>query len=214
MHILIYYCCISQTDNKNFFPPCTHEDRYHPDVLILVEHPNVLTVGKRGSVANIFSKDLPIYNIERGGDVTYHGPGQLVGYPIVGLEEAGLNVRGFVLDLEDVLIRAVGDFGVEAVWREGYPGVWYRGKKLASIGITIEHWVSFHGFALNVSTDLRYFRMIRPCGFEPEVMTSIKEISGREISLKEVSERVVKHFSDVFRVSLDQVKVETLPLFV
>ena len=185
------------------------EGKIH-DTLILVEHPHVLTVGKRGLRQNVLSCDLPVYHIERGGDVTYHGPGQLVGYPIVGLEEAGLRVRSLVLDLEEVLIRAVGDFEMDAFWREGYPGVWCGGRKLASIGIAIEHWVTYHGFALNVSTDLGYFKLIRPCGFQPEVMTSMKEILNRDVEVQEVSERVVKWFSELFKVSFDQVELETV----
>jgi lipoate-protein ligase B len=136
--------------------------------------------------------------VERGGGITFHGPGQLVGYPIVDLRGRGRNIHRFLRDLEEVLIRTLRDFSLDAQRRPGLTGVWVGPKKIASIGIAVRHWVSYHGFALNVSVDLRYFRMIRPCGLDGTVITSMSELLGREISLAEVKPALVEHWAELF----------------
>jgi lipoate-protein ligase B len=136
--------------------------------------------------------------VERGGGITFHGPGQLVGYPIVDLRGRGRDIHRFLRDLEEVLIRTLRDFSLDAQRRPGLTGVWVGQKKIASIGIAVRHWVSYHGFALNVSVDLRYFRMIRPCGLDGTVMTSMSELLGREISLDEVKPALVEHWAELF----------------
>ena len=168
------------------------------DTLILVEHPDVITLGRRGTMENVLSKDFPVYFIERGGDATYHGPGQLVGYPIISLEEAKIDVVTLVRNIEEVLIKTASDFGIKAERVEKKPGIWVDGKKLASIGIAVQHWISFHGFALNLNTDLKKFYAIKPCGMEPSTMTSMQKILGKKVSFDNVKKNTIKNFKDVF----------------
>ena len=171
-----------------------------PDTLMLVEHPNVITLGRRGTMDNVLSQEFPIYWIERGGDATYHGPGQLVGYPIVSLEEAKIDVVSFVRKIEEVLIRTAKDFGIHASRMEKKPGIWANEKKLSSIGIAVQHWITFHGFALNVNTDLAKFHAIKPCGMEASTMTSMEEILGKEVPMESVRKSVAGNFSTVFQI--------------
>jgi lipoate-protein ligase B len=167
------------------------------DVLILVEHDHVITLGRKTSQENFKPQDIPVFQVERGGDATYHGPGQLVGYPIIRLPTP--NVQAFVRSLEDVLIRSTRAFGVDSARLEGHTGVWIDGKrKVASIGVAVSNWVTYHGFALNVNTDLSYFHLIKPCGLDPEKMTSMKEVTGREVPLEDVKSEVVSQFLRTF----------------
>jgi len=172
------------------------------DTLILVEHDHVITLGKKTTPENFKPQDIPVFEVERGGDATYHGPGQLVGYPIVRLPTP--NVRAFVRSLEDVLINSTRAFGVDSVRLEGHTGVWVEGRKLASIGVAVSNWVTFHGFALNVNTDLSYFQLIRPCGLDPERMTSMKKVLGREVPFDQVKDEVVSQFFRTFAPALSQ----------
>ena len=174
------------------------------DTLIVVEHPDVITLGRRGTMENVLSKEFPVYFIERGGDATYHGPGQLVGYPIISLQEAKIGVVTLVRNIEEVLIRTASDFGITAGRVEKKPGIWVDGKKLASIGIAVQHWISFHGFAINVKTDLKKFYTIKPCGMEPSTMTSIQTILGRKVSFDNVKKNTIKNFKDVFDAEIEQ----------
>jgi lipoate-protein ligase B len=146
------------------------------DTIILVEHPPVATLGRRGTPDQVFDKDLPVFTIERGGQATYHGLGQLVIYPIVHLGEGNRDVRAWVQHLERLVISLLRDFGIEAEVKADKPGVWTvaTGKKIASLGIAIQHWVSFHGIALNVDIDLSEFERIDPCGLGAGVMTSMR----------------------------------------
>jgi lipoate-protein ligase B len=158
-----------------------------PDTLLLLEHPPVITLG-RGTRQTSLPIDpealkrrgVEVFEIERGGDVTYHGPGQLVGYPIIDLRQHKPDLHWYLRRLEDVLISSLAGFGIPAERREKYTGVWTRGRKIASIGIHVRQWVTWHGFALNVTTDLSPFSLIVPCGIPDVVMTSIeKEADGR-----------------------------------
>ena len=147
-----------------------------PDTLMLVEHPHVFTLGRsRAAVANVLAPgDVPVIEIERGGDVTYHGPGQLVAYPIVLLREGPeRDLHAFLRNLEEAVIATCARFGIEAGREPGKTGVWTAGKKLCSMGIACRKWVTFHGLALNVTTDLSYFHRINPCGFDSDVMRSM-----------------------------------------
>jgi lipoyl(octanoyl) transferase len=170
-----------------------------PDTLILVEHDHVLTLGHSSHLENILLKDLPIYEIERGGDVTYHGPGQIVGYPIISLQERGMGVRQYIELLESVIVDSLSSIGLKGC--EGKlgkeTGVWTpKGKKIASIGVAVSHWITYHGFALNVNTDLEYFQKIKPCGFEADVMTSLSnELAVRTIEMNNVKQELVKSMS-------------------
>ncbi len=164
------------------------------DTLLLAEHPPVVTCGRGFSPHSLRQTPYPVFHVERGGDVTYHGPGQLVGYPIVDLKNRGLTVGAYLRLLEDGLIDAVGRFGLEAERVKGFTGVWSRGRKIASIGVSVRRWVAYHGFALNVRTDLSALRGLFPCGLEPSQMASMAELLGQEPDLSDVSKAVEQSF--------------------
>lgn len=178
------------------------EGETEADALILVEHDHVITLGRKTIPENFKPQDIPVFTVERGGDATYHGPGQLVGYPIVRL--ATPNVQRFVRDLEEVLIQATRSFGIQAVRVEGHPGAWVGGRKVASIGVAVTNWVTFHGFALNVNVDLSYFALIKPCGLTNKI-TSMRQVLGREVPLEDVKAEVVMRFTEVFGYDLRHV---------
>jgi len=172
-----------------------------PDTLILVEHDPVYTLGKNSNENHLLkSRDvhIPVYQIERGGDVTFHGPGQLVGYPILDLHHHRLSVSWYMRTLEEMLIRTVGQFGIEARRREGLTGVWVGEEKIAALGVRLSRWVSMHGFALNVNTDLEFFDGIIPCGIFEYDVTSMSQILGKEVSMVEVEETLVTIFRLLF----------------
>ena len=161
------------------------------DVLLLVEHPHVITVGRsREAVKNVLAPgDVPVVEIERGGDATYHGPGQLVAYPILRLREGERDLHRFLRNLEEAMIRTVARWELDAGREAGKTGVWLGPtKKIASIGIACRRWITFHGLALNVSTDLSYFARFNPCGFDAMVMTSMSRELGREVPMASVKE--------------------------
>ena len=165
------------------------------DALVLVEHPHVITVGRtRGALANILMPgDVEVVEVERGGDVTYHGPGQIVAYPILQLEEGERDLHRFLRNLEEAMIRTLARWGVASGREPGKTGVWIEGeRKIASIGISCRRWVTFHGLALNVSTDLDYFARIQPCGFDATVMTSMARELARDVALAEVKAALVE----------------------
>lgn len=173
-----------------------------PDILILVEHNHVLTIGRRGSEVNIHQRDLPIYCVERGGDVTYHGPGQLVGYPILSLEQRRLDIHSYLRDLEETIIRTLRDYGINSSRNEKQTGVWVNERKITSIGVAVARWITYHGFALNANTDLSYFQKIKPCGLDGSVITSMSEILGSVVDLNRVKARIQCHFEEVFETTL------------
>ncbi len=176
------------------------------DTLLLLEHPHVITLGRAANRANILvdeqtrcEQQIELFETGRGGDVTYHGPGQLVGYPIISLAPDAQDVRRYVRNIQEVMIRTARDFGVEAEPRGGeHVGVWVGDDKLAAIGIRISRWVTMHGFALNVTTDLEYFKLIVPCGIQDHGVTSLEKILGTKIEIETVAEAVVRHFGEVF----------------
>jgi lipoate-protein ligase B len=158
-----------------------------PDTLLLVEHPPVLTVGVQGAGDAPLPDGIPVVQVERGGHATYHGPGQLIGYPIVDLEPRGRDVRRFVADVEELAIRTAAEFGVTAGRVAGQRGVWVGPGKIASVGIAVEEWVTFHGLAINVTDEpLSVFRQFRPCGLSGESMTSLSRERGRPTTVAEV----------------------------
>ncbi len=169
-----------------------------PDTLLLVEHPHVITRGRGTHDENLLATgDVPVFEIERGGDVTYHGPGQLVGYPILQLRPGERDLHRYLRMLEEGLIRAVGELGLPAGRREAYTGVWTVTEpqaKLASIGIAVKRWVTMHGFAINVATDLGRFAAINPCGLDATMMTSVSAALGRPVTLDQVAQPFVRHF--------------------
>jgi lipoyl(octanoyl) transferase len=186
-----------------------------PDTLLLLEHPHVLTLGRRSASGAIIAADdvlaargVSVFETNRGGKVTYHGLGQVVGYPIINLSPDREDVHRFVRDLEEVLIRAMADFGIDAFRIPGLTGVHTTSGKVAAIGVHIARWVTTHGFALNVNTDLGYFDLIIACEGEP--VTSMKELLGREIELSEVEDRIIERFAEVFEMEVCHRGTETL----
>jgi len=180
-----------------------------PDGLILVEHEPVATLGRRGKREDVLDPSLEVVEVERGGEATYHGPGQLVGYPILKLPDR-LEVKRLVTDLEELLLRTCADFGIEATREGPERGVWVGGKKIASIGLAVHRNVTFHGFAHNVTTDLQEFLKIRPCGHAGGIMTSMEKCLGHPVDLEDVKASVIAHFQAVFGLTLRRVNVSEL----
>jgi lipoyl(octanoyl) transferase len=177
-----------------------------PDTLLQLEHPHTLTIGRRGdnsavllNQAELSARGVVVFETNRGGKVTYHGLGQVVGYPIINLSPDREDVHRYVRDLEEVLIRTLSDFGIRAFRIEGLTGVHTERGKVAAIGVHIARWVTTHGFALNVNTDLSYFDLIIACEGEP--VTSMEELLGDEIDLSVVEDRIATRFSEVFSIS-------------
>jgi lipoyl(octanoyl) transferase len=177
------------------------------DMLLLVEHPHVLTLGVRGdggrshilvTPETLASRGVEVHETGRGGDVTYHGPGQIVGYPIIDLKPDRCDVHRYVRDLEDVLIRTAAAYGVVGERVEGLTGVWVGREKLAAIGVRIARWITSHGFAFNASTNLEYFNLIVPCGIADRGVTSLERLLGRRVDSQEIEEHIVANLRDVF----------------
>ena len=178
-----------------------------PDLLLLLEHPPVITLGVRSEVsrANIVATNerlaelgVAIHETGRGGDVTYHGPGQIVGYPIFDLRPDRCDVHKYVRDLEDVMMRTCADFGVSASRIAGLTGTWVGADKIGAIGIRISRWITSHGFAFNVRTDLDHFKLIVPCGISDRGVTSLERVTGRSLQMREVEDAIVGRFAEVF----------------
>lgn len=166
------------------------------DYLLLLEHPPVYTMGRGGDTANLPHHLLPIFRVNRGGGVTYHGPGQLVGYPIVDLRRHGRDVHLYIRKLEEILVRTLSDFGLPAFARPGLTGIWTRQGKIASIGIGVRKWITMHGFALNVACNLSYFSHIIPCGLKDVEMTTMERELGLKISMEEVKGTLARHLEN------------------
>jgi len=182
-----------------------------PDLLLILEHPHVITLGRRGNRLHLIASSevleamkIPVFHVERGGDVTYHGPGQMVVYPILDLKEYGYRLIRYIGQLEEVILRVLNDFRIQGRRDPLNRGVWVDGEKIASVGVAIKRWVSFHGFSLNYETNLKYFELINPCGLEGKKMTSLAKILGTEISRERLSERVGFHFKQVFQRDWEQ----------
>ena len=181
------------------------------DALLFVEHPHVYTMGKSGAEENMLRSMAELTNlhaeyvkIDRGGDITYHGPGQIVGYPILDLDRHFTDIHKYLRYLEEVLIRVCADYGFEVGRIDGLTGVWIGDEKIAALGIRCSRWVTMHGFAFNVNTNLEYFNNIVPCGIQDKAVTSLQKLTGREIELNEVKEKIVFHFEKVFGVRIER----------
>jgi lipoate-protein ligase B len=181
-----------------------------PDILLLMEHEPVFTLGRRGGRENLMVSELfleeariPIVHVERGGNITFHGPGQLVGYPILDLRAAKLTVTGYVEKLEEIMIRTAAHWGVHATRNRLNHGIWVEGRKLGSLGIAIRRGITFHGFALNVNVSLEPFGWINPCGLQGVKMTSLEQQIARKVSMKEVREQMKHNIKEVFDVDLN-----------
>jgi lipoyl(octanoyl) transferase len=180
-----------------------------PDTLLLLEHPHVYTLGRNAKKENLLisaeqlaARGAQVFETDRGGDVTYHGPGQLVGYPIIDLAQHRRDIAWYMRCLEGVLIAVAGDYGIRAGRLAGAPGVWVGNDKLAAMGVHISRWVTSHGFAFNVNTDLRYFAWIVPCGLRDKGVTSLQKLLGRRVEMDEVAEKVVLYFGRVFKLEM------------
>ena len=187
------------------------------DVLLLVEHPPVVTLGRSSKQKNLISspeflasRGVELFEVERGGDVTFHGPGQLVGYPIFDLKRHRQDLHWYLRSVEEALIRTIGEYGIPGERSTGYTGVWTKGRKIASIGVHARDWVTWHGFALNVTTDLSFFDLIVPCGIAGVEMTSIAKETGSEPGLDEVSAFSAAAFSDLFDLGPVKVNLKSI----
>ncbi|POB12104.1 MAG: lipoate-protein ligase B [Sulfobacillus thermosulfidooxidans] len=190
-----------------------------PDIVLLVEHPPVYTLGRaaRGSHENLVwdaaqraKEGIEFVEVDRGGDVTYHGPGQLVGYPIFDLNRHGRDLHRYLRDLEEVLIRTLQDFGIEAGRMPPHTGVWVGHDKVAAIGVKASKWITQHGFALNVDPNLEHFTGIIPCGIHDKGVTSMRRLLGTSITLEQVKPVVIRHLAEVFDVALTPVSLQSL----
>ena len=186
-----------------------------PNYFLFVEHPHVYTLGKSGHMENLLideaalaKKGASFYKINRGGDITYHGPGQIVGYPIIDLENFFTDIHKYLRSLEEVIIRTLADYGIKGERSEGETGVWLDvgtpfARKICAMGVRASRWVTMHGFALNVNTDLGYFDNIIPCGIRGKAVTSLNiELSKEKVDTEEVKRYILKHFEEIFGVSI------------
>jgi lipoyl(octanoyl) transferase len=190
------------------------DQKFLPGVLIFVEHPHVYTLGKSGSENNLLldfiqlqAKNASFYRIDRGGDITYHGPGQIVGYPIFDLEVINVGLKEYIYRLEEAILRTVNEYGLKASRLEGGTGVWLdpevpgKARKICAIGVKASKYVTMHGFAFNVNTDLTYFSNINPCGFTDKGVTSLQKELGTAIDIEEVKSKVKKNLQEVFELN-------------
>lgn len=187
------------------------------DMLLFTEHEHVYTLGKSGdgnhllaTLDELRTRGVDFFPVDRGGDITYHGPGQIVGYPLIDLTNYFTDVHRYLRSLEDVIIAALRDFGITGGREEGMTGVWVHGEKIAAIGVKVSRWVTMHGFALNVSTDLRMFDRIIPCGIFHKGVTSMSRLLGREIPLTEVERSLATAFASVFGCRIEETELGVL----
>jgi len=195
------------------------ERRLDTDVILLLEHPPVFTLGRRGGMENLTvsgdvltERGIPVIQAERGGDITFHGPGQLVIYPIIDLNAARLGVADYVEMLEETVIRVAADWGITAGRDPRNRGVWVGNSKLGSIGIAVRHGISFHGIALNVNLSLDPFSWINPCGLKGIGITSMEKELGRSLSMEEVRQNLKHHLEEIFGIQLIMTKIEDLEI--
>jgi lipoyl(octanoyl) transferase len=191
-----------------------HPQKTTPNYLLFCEHKHVYTLGKSGSSQNLLlnhlqlqAKDAEFFHIDRGGDITYHGPGQIVGYPILNLEYFVTGVRDYIFKLEEAVILLLKDYGISAERLEGATGVWLetgtpRARKICAIGVRTSRWVSMHGFAFNVNTDLSYFSYINPCGFTDKAVTSLQKETGKLLNIDEVKQQLLHKIAGVFEMEM------------
>jgi lipoate-protein ligase B len=174
-------------------------DGEHPETLLLVEHEPVITLGRKaGAAANVRDAgEFPVFTVERGGDATYHGPGQLVGYPLFKLREGEQDLHRYLRNMEEVLIRALADFGLAGGRSEGLTGVWVQDRKVASLGVAVRRWVTYHGFALNVAPNMAHLGRLNPCGLSGDTYASMASLLGRSVAVEDVARQVVAHLPSV-----------------
>lgn len=169
------------------------------NTLFLVEHDHIYTLGKHANPKNILNNNCEIIQTDRGGDVTYHGPGQLVGYPIIDLKKMKLGVKSYVKNIELLLIATLHDYKIDAHIKEGNPGVWVNNKKIGSIGIRVSRGITTHGFSLNINTDMKYFSNIISCGIDDVLMTSMEKELGTNFFMNDIKQSIILHFNQLFK---------------
>lgn len=181
-----------------------------PDTILLLEHLPVFTIGKSGKQDNVLvprtelvEKGISLFFTDRGGDVTYHGPGQLVAYPIMDLKDRNRDLHRYVFDLEEAIIRTLKDYDIDGCRDETHPGVWVEGDEIAAIGLSVKSWITMHGISINVNPNMDHFSLINPCGFTDRHATSMARILSAEIPMEEMMHKFVAHFSTVFGVELE-----------
>jgi lipoate-protein ligase B len=184
-------------------------DEEIPDTILLLEHLPVVTLGQSGNQQNILvsreelaQKGISMFFSDRGGDVTYHGPGQLVAYPIFDLRKRNRDLHQFVYDLEEVILRTLRDFKINGQRDENHPGIWVQQAEIAALGLRIRNWVTMHGLALNVNIDLEHFSLINPCGFSDRKATSMSKLLSGKVPMEEVRIKMLTHFSEVFDMQI------------
>ena len=190
-----------------------------PDCLVLTEHNPVITMGRASSRENLLcapnelaKRGVELFEIERGGDITFHGPGQLVAYPIIDLNNHGRDLHKYLRDLERVVIATLDDLAIKAGLKQGLTGVWADDHKLAAIGVAVKRWVAYHGLALNVSTDLDYFKLINPCGITEYPVGSIESNLGKKVDLKKAADLLAENFAATFNYEQEKASLQSLPL--
>lgn len=180
------------------------------DTIMMLEHPPVVTVGKDGHAENFEHSPITPYFVERGGDVTFHGPGQLVVYFVFNLSRRGRDLHFFMNGVQEGIIQALREYGIEATRGTENTGVWVKGKKIASIGIAVKHWITYHGAAINLNTKLTEFRKINPCGLNAKVMTSARRLTRKEIDTDRFRSVLVQKYAEVFSTDFTPIDLETL----
>ena len=173
-------------------------DNSTSDTLLLLEHPHVVTLGKQTNPNDVLNNSIPIVKIDRGGSATYHGPGQLIGYIIMDLRNKGISVPILISKIHEIIILTLDELDIKAKRKKNDTGVWINQKKIASIGLSVRNWITYHGFSLNVNTDLERFNTIRPCGYDSQVMTSVNSIKRKEYSKEVIQTKIIRNFSNVF----------------
>jgi lipoyl(octanoyl) transferase len=207
----LVYCDLGLTDYKDAWDiqKSVHQLRFEnkiDDVLFLLEHPHTYTLGKTADKENLIcskkylnDNNISVYDIDRGGDITYHGPGQIVGYPIINLTKWKQDTHKYLRAIEEVIIKVCSEYGLNGSRVNKYTGVWIEDRKICAIGIKVSRWITMHGFAFNINTDLKLFNGIIPCGISDKDVTSLNKELKEEVSLNEVKERIIHHFSNQFK---------------
>ncbi len=221
---IVHYCDLGRTrfgevwDLQRALHSAVADDRFE-DILLINEHEHVFTLGKGGDANHLLADgdDLKrsgaeYYAIDRGGDITYHGPGQIVGYPVLNLERYKKDIHWYLRQLEEVLIRTLKHFGITGVRSDGETGVWVGSEKIAALGIKVSRWVTMHGFAFNVNPDLTYFGKIIPCGIFHKGVTSMADVLNEDVAVPQVTPVLIKKFEEVFNItlrSIDKSEIES-----
>ena len=206
----LIYCDLESIDYKEAWDlqKAVHQLRVEnkiDDVLFLLEHPHTYTLGKTAGKENLIGdkkylseNDISVYDIDRGGDITYHGPGQIVGYPIINLSNWKQDTHKYLRAIEELIIQTCAEYGLKGDRVDKYTGVWIEDRKICAIGIKVSRWITMHGFAFNINTDLKLFDGIIPCGISDKAVTSLNRELDKEISINEVKEKIIHYLADIF----------------